>query len=77
MVPVAVGPRVAHIRVPEPVAVHDAWEPEPAATETRIAALLDTHRARMQQCLDGINREIAPVVDRFRRENPMWTGSEG
>ena len=76
-VPVAVAPRVAHVRVPEPIAVHEAWDPDPAEAEARVAGLLVTHRARMQQALDAINREIAPVVDRFRRENPMATGAGG
>lgn len=66
------GPRVVHMRVPEPMLV----EP-PAGDAERsvcVAALLIDLRRSMQATLDAINREIAPLVDRFRHPNPMHTG---
>lgn len=69
-VPVAVGPRVARIRVPEPMAVHDVWSADEATGEARRAELLAELHRRMQQALDALTSEIAPVVDRFRVANP-------
>jgi hypothetical protein len=77
LVPVAVAGREAHIRVPEPIAVHEVWTSDETQAESRQAALIETHRARMQRELDALNAGIAPVVDRFRRDNPMWTGGAG
>jgi len=73
VVPVAVAPRVAHVRVPEPLAVHEAFAPGAgeAAAKARLLAEL---RVRMQSALDGLRAEIAPVVDRRRRANPLFTG---
>ena len=73
MIPVAVAPRIARIRVPEPIAVHHRYVPGDA--ETVKAELLDEHRRRLQNTLDAVNAEIAPLIDRWRRPNPMWTGS--
>ena len=68
-VPVAVGPRVARIRVPEPIAVHEAWSADAARGESRRAGLLAEVHRRMQHALDALTSEIAPVVDRFRIAN--------
>ncbi len=71
VVPVAVASRVAHVRVPDPIAVHEAWTDDADEAERRRAALLDAHREAMQRALDDLNRTIAPVVDPYRRANPM------
>jgi len=62
VVPVAVAPRVAHIRAPEPIAVHES---------SGAGELLDTLQARLQGSLDALNRELAPGVDPFRRPNVL------
>ena len=74
VVPVAVAPRVAHVRVADPIAVHESWTDDPGESERRRAALLETHREAIQRALDSLNRSIAPIVDPYRRRNPMWTG---
>ena len=73
LVPRAVAPRVAHIRAPEPIAVHDRFRPGPA--EEPQAALLAEMHDRLATALDRLNHEIAPQVDRWRRPNPLWTGT--
>jgi hypothetical protein len=72
MVPVAVAPRVAHIRAPEPIAVHDRFVAGDGGDVRR--ELLAELRARLQSELDALNATIAPEVDRWRRPNPFWTG---
>ena len=69
-VPVAVDARIARIRVPEPIAVHEAWSVDAATGEARRAELLAELHRRMQHALDALTSEIAPVVDRFRVANP-------
>jgi hypothetical protein len=70
LVPVAVAPRVVHVRVPEPLdvaAAVAAGGDEAAARERLLAALHE----RLQSGLDRLNLEIAPDVDRWRRPNPL------
>jgi hypothetical protein len=73
IVPVPVGRRVAHLRVPEAIAVHEAFTPDADAGAAR-ARLLETLHARLQGALDALNAELAPLLGRFRRPNPLWTG---
>ena len=73
VVPVPVGRRVAHLRVPEAIAVHEDFTPGGDAGAAR-ARLLETLRARLQDALDALNAELAPLLGRFRRPNPLWTG---
>jgi hypothetical protein len=70
VVPVAVAPRVARVRVPEPIAVHTAFARggEETAEQDALLALL---AGRLQGALDGLREEIAPHVDPFRRPNPF------
>lgn len=70
-VPVAVGARVAKLRVPDPIAVHERFTPDPDEGARTQAALLVELRRRMQHSLDAIGEEIAPVIDRFRWPNPL------
>lgn len=72
LIPVAVAPRTAHIRVPEPLAVHDALA-RGGDAEREKAGLLAELQARMQAGVDRLVAACAPVVDPFRRENPFFT----
>lgn len=68
--PVAAGPRTVHVRVPEPVPVHTAWSDAlPDGGAAAREALLATHRARLQSALDALNRELAPLEEKFAVEN--------
>jgi hypothetical protein len=73
VVPVPVGRRIARVRVPEPLAVHEAFTgaSDPAAAKAR---LLEALHARLQGTLDALSAELAPLLGRFRRPNPLWTG---
>ncbi len=75
-VPVAVAPRVVHVRAPEPIAVHEALAAaaplgEPAARE----ALLAEHRRRLQGALDSLGRELEPRTEPRAVTNALWSGS--
>ena len=73
-VPVAVAPRIVHVRVPEPIAVHAAVAASPPGSEaTAHAALLTEHGRRLQTSLDDLGRELAPAADRHAVENPLWS----
>jgi hypothetical protein len=74
LLPVAVAPRLVHVRVPEPIEVGAAQLASPDVEGTR-AELLALHRRRLQEGIDAIRTAIAPVVDRFRRPNPLHSGS--
>lgn len=68
-VPVAVAPRVAHVRVPEPIAIHEAL-----AQGTPPEALLGLLQARLQTSVDALGAELAPRVAAFRRRNFLHAG---
>jgi hypothetical protein len=68
--PVAAGPRVAHVRVPGPIAVHEAWRPDlPDEGAEAKAALLAEHRARLQRALDTLGAELAADRNRLALPN--------
>ncbi|NOT35130.1 MAG: hypothetical protein HOP12_13360 [Candidatus Eisenbacteria bacterium] len=69
VVPVACAPRIAHLRVPEPLAIepHDLIA-DPEVTTTRLVSEL---RTRMQSALDALHRELEPRVAAHRRPNPF------
>ena len=75
-VPVAVAPRVVHVRAPEPIAVHDvlASATPDGGSRARVALLAD-HRSRLQGALDSLSRERAPKTAARAVENPLWSGS--
>ena len=73
LIPVAVGPRVAHIRVPAPFAVHEA--DETPNDEVARAAFLAGLRRRMQESLELIRREVADAVAPHARPNPLHSGA--
>jgi hypothetical protein len=70
--PPAYGPRVVHVRVPEPIVVNgmrasgDAQERECYAQH-----IMEQTRVRMQLKLDATNREIAEPVSAFSHVNPF------
>jgi hypothetical protein len=77
LVPRAVAARVAHMRVAEPVAVREAYAQAGGGgtdAETVKRRLLDTHRERLVATLARLVAELAPVTDRFRRPNPLFSG---
>jgi hypothetical protein len=72
LVPVAVAPRIAHVRVPQPLEVSAAL----AATgegdaELARTGLLSELRTRLQGGLDALAAEIAPSLDSRRVPNPL------
>lgn len=69
-VPQPDGPRIAHIRVPEPIDVNALLRKEPDTPGLRSATLSQL-RDRMQTALDGLAREITrhPRTPRYR--NPF------
>lgn len=70
--PTPFGPRVAHIRVPDPILI-DAERASggPSERKAYVVWLIEQTGARMQSALDGINRAIAPEVDSFSHANPF------
>jgi len=70
--PTPYGSRIAHVRVPEPIAIdpHRACADE-AERSAYIAWLIEQTRERMQRALDTINRDVAAEVDAFSHPNPF------
>ena len=70
--PTPYGPRVAHIRVPDPILI-DAERASggPSERKAYVVWLIEQAGARMQSALDGINRAIASEVDPFSHPNPF------
>ena len=68
-IPVAVAPRIAHMRVPEPLAIHSAL-----AAGTTPEALLHALHTRLQGAVDTLGDELAPLTAPFRRPNPLHAG---
>lgn len=68
LLPVAVAPRVAHVRAPEPLDV--TMSPAAGIDETaaRMALLAALHE-RLQGGIDALNAAIEPAVGRYRRTN--------
>lgn len=75
LLPVAVGAREARVRVPEPLAVHEALADAGAAGEAAAKArLLDELQARLQAGVNALGEETA-AADRGReRRNPLHSG---
>lgn len=62
-VPQPAGPRTAHIRVPEPLAMHEFDQTDEQA--------LDLVRSRMQAALDAINADLRAKGDVKMYANPF------
>ena len=72
--PTPYGPRVAHVRIPEPILVDAArCSGAPDERDAYVTSLIDRTRQAMQDTLDAINREIASDVAPFSRPNPFFT----
>jgi hypothetical protein len=74
---VPVGRRVAHVRVAEPIAVHGTFTASDTQAERAKADLLARLRQRLQGTVDALRAELAPLQERWRRPNPLWTGRAG
>ncbi|MFN8587123.1 MAG: hypothetical protein U0704_04910 [Candidatus Eisenbacteria bacterium] len=76
LVPVAVAPRIAHVRVPEPLDVSAALAALPAGADpaTARAGLLDALAARLQGGLDALGAELETVRVARRTPLPLHTG---
>lgn len=67
------GNRIAHVRVPEPIAI-DTMRASANTEEERasyVRWLVDAAKMRMQQRLDTINAEISDLVAPFSHPNPF------
>jgi hypothetical protein len=73
VVPRPVADRLAHVRVPGPIAAHEflAGEPGAAARERLLAALAE----RLRQGLDALAAELEPLMAPHRLPNPLWSGA--
>ena len=74
--PTPYGPRVAHVRVPEPIAIdpHRACA-DAAERRAYVGWLIEETRSRMQHALDEINGEIADAVAALSHSNPFFAQS--
>jgi hypothetical protein len=74
VLPIAVAPRIVHVRVPEALDVGAAHAAAHDPDAARDALLLELRR-RLQGAVDGMRAAIAPVVDAHRRRNPLHSGA--
>lgn len=65
------GPRIAHVRVPEPISIDSARASSAEERKVYIAELLHETRSRMQAALDAINAEIAVELLALSHPNPF------
>jgi hypothetical protein len=65
-VPRAVAPRVAHVRVAEPIDIRRALADNLAAPTLTV-----TLRARLQDAQNSLSVELEPMIRDFRMRNPM------
>jgi hypothetical protein len=69
------GTRVAHVRVPEPIAVDGMRASgDDAERASYVRWLVDQAHTRMQLELNRLNEEIEPLVESFRHGNPFAGG---
>jgi hypothetical protein len=70
--PTPYGPRVVHVRVPEPILV-DPLRATAAPQEKHayVGELIHEARERMQAALDRINQEIVAETTRYSHRNPF------
>jgi hypothetical protein len=74
VIPVPVGPRVAHLRVAEPIELTSLLKPGLtfASEEMLKSELLEQFQERLQTTLDEINYQIAPEVNRYSHPNRFY-----
>lgn len=68
------GPRVAHVRVPEPIRIDERRAIE---DDAYAAEVLELARRAMQTALDAINAEQASEIARFSHPNPFVVDGVG
>jgi len=73
MVPIAVAPRIAHVRVLEPFEVHPRVAAANGEAEAAKASLLAELRTRMQAGLDVLGQELSARRAPRRHPNPLWS----
>ncbi len=74
--PTPFGPRVAHVRVPEPILIDAARaSADPAERAAYVTSLIERAHRSMQDALDSINDEIAGEVDAYSSPNPFFVGA--
>jgi hypothetical protein len=73
MLPAPLGDRVAHVRVPEPIAI-DLRRASSDGDDRRAYAryLVEAARVRMQEKLDAINRQVSSETAKYRHPNPFF-----
>lgn len=69
LVPIAVGPRSVHVRVPEPLAVHESLDSNDE--EATRARLLGELHARLQTGVDALREEFAAADGERERINTL------
>jgi len=75
-IPVGVAPRAAHVRVPEPLAVHEALAAATDEAESRAALLAELH-ARLQRGVERLRDEFSGAGVARERPNPLSSGAGG
>jgi hypothetical protein len=71
LVPRPAGPRIAHIRVPEPLDITRALGSRAGLGEAAVDALVAELKRRMQHALDRLNSETAASGPQIRFANPF------
>jgi hypothetical protein len=70
--PTPYGPRIAHVRVPEPILIDPIRASGgPAERQAYVTELVGLARARMQDALDRIIQGIAAETTRYSHRNPF------
>lgn len=78
VIPQPVGPRIAHIRVGEPINISEvmkelASKGRGEITEAERDELVETFRSRMQGKIDEVNQQIAPQLLKLSHPNPFYS----
>lgn len=71
-VPRPVGPRTAHIRIPEPINLTERLNGKTEITKAETEALIAEIQAGMQAKIDEVNAQIQPEVAKFQKPNPFY-----
>ena len=74
VVPVPAGPRVAHVRVPEPIAVHEAYVAGGDERRGPARSCSPSWRAGCRARSTRSARSWRRCFERSQRPNPLWTG---
>ncbi|MBY0404169.1 MAG: hypothetical protein K2X66_09740 [Cyanobacteria bacterium] len=74
-IPRPVGDRTAHIRVVDPINVSALLGNKTQLTEAEQTELITQIQGKMQEKIDAINAEIAPIVKKHQVINPFYVAS--